>query len=766
MSILPWDISTLTGHEEELIAMEEPTVLDYVKSKLAPWKYPPVELPSAGSGAEIQARISPEHHVSTENGTSPDADSNPQIAPATERVVEGIQRDSTYTTDEKSKRSVPTLAVSWPWRSLVGLSLAFIGQRGLEPGPNRTWANGVIWFILAAVFIAWAAWRGEWRAAEPPSRELRNDSFKVHGIWLIAGLGLALLAFLTFTEDRFTPLNVGLMTLSITFLVLAFWQAGAPRQESWSHRFIGLTKIRLTSKSILWALLISFLLAVTAYFRFANLSQVPSEMNSDHAEKILDVIRLLQGQTYTFFANNGGREALEFYLIAALVKFFGANLGFMTMKIVTTVVGFLSLPFVYMIGKEIANQRVGLLAMAFAGVAYWPNTVSRLGLRLPFYILFAAMVIFFLLRGLRRGNRNDFIWLGLALGLSMYGYSADRILPLLVFLALGIYLLHIRFPGVRRQVFWFTIMALMFAGVVFLPMLHYMLDQPAVFFYRTLTRLSGAEHPLTEPAALIFLKNTGRALAMFSWSDGEVWTTSVPDRPALEVASGALFWSGVLVVSIAYLRKRRWEHLFLLLSVPVMLLPSIMALAFPNENPNLYRTGGALIPAFLLVALSLDGLMTSLKERLPNWGSSLAWALAAILLIFSAYQGYDLVFNQYRLEYERSAWNTSEMGKIVRDFAGTYGQVDNVWVMGYPYWVDTRLVGIIAGYPLHNFALFAQDVNQLPNNQEAKLFLIKPEDWRAIDALQKRYTQGILTYYPTKDPAKKFLVFFIPPQKG
>ncbi|MBP1692428.1 MAG: putative rane protein [Chloroflexi bacterium] len=708
--------------------MEEPTVLDYVKSKLAPWKYPPVEL------------TSPDFEIDAPAKPSPAQDNPPEL------------------------KTLPTLG--WPWRSLVGLLLAIIGQRGMEPGTNRSWIYGLFWFVLAAVFIAWAGWRGEWNAAEPPAREFHKDSFKVRVVWLIVGLGSAVLAFMAFGEDRFTLLNVSLMVLSITFLALAFLQRGPRQSESWVYRLKNFTKTRWSSKSILWGLLILLLLAVAAYYRLANLSQVPGEMNSDHAEKILDVIRLLLGQTNTFFPNNGGREALEFYLIAVGVKLFGAKLDFMTLKIITTVVGYLSLPFIYLIGREIANQQVGLLAMAFAGVAYWPNVVSRLGLRLPFYILFTALVMYFLLRGLRSGNRNDFIWLGLALGLSMYGYSADRILPLLVIVAVGIYLLHTRTHGARRQAFWFTIMALVIAGVVFLPMFHYLIDQPEAFLYRMLTRLSGAEQPLAEPAVLIFLRNTGRALAMFSWSNGEVWTTSVPYRPALEVASGALFWAGVLIVSITYLRKRQWEHLFLLLSIPVLMLPSIMALAFPSENPNLYRTGGAVIPVFLSIALSLDGLMTSLKDRLPKWGSKLAWAIAALLLLFTAYQGYDLVFNQYRQEYEQSAWNTSEMGKIVGDFAGTYGQVDNVWVMGYPYWVDTRLVGIIAGFPLHNFALFVQDLGQIPNNQDAKLFLIKPEDWQALDALHKRFTQGILTSYPTKDPAKKFLLFFIPPQKG
>ena len=35
--------------------MEEPSVLDYLKSKLMPWKYPRVELPVAAQSTEIPA---------------------------------------------------------------------------------------------------------------------------------------------------------------------------------------------------------------------------------------------------------------------------------------------------------------------------------------------------------------------------------------------------------------------------------------------------------------------------------------------------------------------------------------------------------------------------------------------------------------------------------------------------------------------------------------------------------------------------------------
>jgi hypothetical protein len=318
---------------------------------------------------------------------------------------------------------------------------------------------------------------------------------------------------------------------------------------------------------------------------------------------------------------------------------------------------------------------------------------------------------------------------------------------------------------------WLTLLALVLAGIVFLPMLHYIIEQPGTFFYRTLTRLSGAEQPLSEPAALLFLGNSLRALAMFSWSDGEIWTTSIPYRPALEVISGTLFWSGVALVLVNYLRRRRWQHLFLLLAIPLLMLPSTLAVAFPAENPNLYRTGGALIPVFLLVGLALDGLMRSIQNPLetlgrPRLGRGLAWSLAGILFLAAAFQGYELVFNQYRQQYNLSAWNTSEMGQAVRNFTGTFGKVDNVWVMGYPYWVDTRLVGMIAGYPLRDFALFANQVDQLPENPDAKLFIINPQDQESIAALQERFPLGLLTTYQSKTPGKEFLLFFVRPDTG
>jgi uncharacterized membrane protein len=107
------------------------------------------------------------------------------------------------------------------------------------------------------------------------------------------------------------------------------------------------------------------------------------------------------------------------YLTAAVALIFGTGLSFISLKIGTALAGLVTLPFIYLLGKEVANRRVGLLAMAFAGVAYWPNVISRVALRFALYPLFVAPTLFFLVRGIRRQNSNDFIWAGFALGLAL-----------------------------------------------------------------------------------------------------------------------------------------------------------------------------------------------------------------------------------------------------------------------------------------------------------------------------------------------------------
>ena len=154
-----------------------------------------------------------------------------------------------------------------------------------------------------------------------------------------------------------------------------------------------------------------------------------------------------------------------------------------------------------------------------------------------------------------------------------------------------------------------------------MPLFRLTLDQLDLIAYRSLTRLGDLERPLPGPVWQIFLKNTWNALVMFFWDDGEVWVHSIPHRPAMDMVSAGIFFIGLMLLLFRYTRKRNWVDLFLLVMIPLLLLPSILSLAFPNENPNLNRTAGAYVPAFLILAVGSESLLSAIKRSFatPDW---------------------------------------------------------------------------------------------------------------------------------------------------
>jgi 4-amino-4-deoxy-L-arabinose transferase-like glycosyltransferase len=715
---------------------EEPSVLDYLKAKLIPWRHSSLEFPSA------QASFEPSQGASLSSAAT---------APL-------------QTAEEALQPKTSIWAISWPWRNFLALVLALLAQRALEPRPDRTWTAGAIFFGLAAGWLVWANWRGEWSLAPLRQDERSADPFTIHLTALLIGLPLAIGAYLTFGGNLFTPLNLLLWYLAFVFIFRAFWlgdlNAGPLTRRL--RAFISRPNWQVSISR--WSLLLVAVMGLAVFFRAYHLAQVPPEMNSDHAEKLLDVYDVLHGQTHIFFPRNTGREAIQFYLTAAIARFLGTGISFISLKIGTLLAGLVTLPFIYLLGKEIGNQEVGLLATAFTAVAYWPNVIGRIALRFALYPLFVAPILYFLIRGIRRSNRNDFILSGIALGIGLHGYTPIRIMPFVVVIAVGVYLLHRQSSGVRKKTLIYLGLLALISLVLFLPLMRYAQENPEIFAYRSFTRLTDWERPLPGPAWQIFLHNLWNAMISFNWDNGEVWTTSIPHRPALGIVSGALFVLGMVLLFVRYLRKRHWLDIFLILSVPLLMLPSILSLAFPSENPVLSRTGGAIIPVFLMIGLALEGLLSQIRVSFkPPVGDRLAAGLALVLLGWSAFQNYNLVFTQYAQEYALSSWNTSEMGQVIRDFADTIGSPDNAWVVGYPYWVDTRLVGMTAGYPTKDFVILADQLQETLADPGAKLFLVNLEDAQAVTALRQLYPRGSLKEYQSKTETKDFLMFFVPP---
>ena len=655
----------------------------------------------------------------------------------------------------------------FPWLTLAALSFALIAQLTFEPSPGRTPVPGILLYAGAGGCLIAAILRKEWHfpRLKPDQAVPMNTSFRLD--FFLIGLLMAMLAFVLFGSGTFGLLNTSLWILSILFIFLSFWEKGEPERSPFTE-FLGRFKPEGWHICISrWTIIVLAVIAVILFFNFHRLESVPPEMVSDQAEKLLDINDILNGSRAVYFPRNTGREPIHFYLTAIYMAIFNLEVSFLNLKVVAVFANLLTLFFIYLLGKEIGNKWVGLSGALFAGMAYWPLLFTRLALRIPYYPLFVAPVMYFLIRGLRRQNVMDILLTGLFLGLGLYGYTPFRIVPIFVVLATIIYLAHRPVQNKRLQVVFSLALITLVSLVVFVPLLRFWLANPDLFAYRAFSRLTGMEAGFQKAPIIIFLENFWKASVMFFWDNGNIWAHSIPGRPALELVSGALYFLGITGLLVRYIRKRQWIDMFLLVSVPILLLPSILSLAYPGENPSLNRTAGAIVPVFVVIGLSFETLIRTFRERLAGAYAKIApVALLGILVLWSSLNNYDLVFNQYYEIYRASSWNTSEIGEVARLFIDSIGSPDTTYLVGYPHWVDSRLVAINAGQAGRDFAIFPDQIPATQDDLRPKMFFVNMFDVENIDLLEETYPQGVIWRHDSEVENKDFLIFFVPPNQG
>jgi hypothetical protein len=360
--------------------------------------------------------------------------------------AERIQLPSFVEEERVSEKTETTL---FSWRSLLAFFLALIGQRLFDSSLTNA-PLGYAFYIAAFSLLGWAIC-GEWTLAPHAETSEDTDPLTYRRLALIVNIPLAIWAFFLFDDNLFTMNNVIIWILSVLFFVGALWLNRTSVQTALKNIAASFKRDPWTINVSHWTLLLVAATALVLFFRFYQTASIPPEPFSDHAEKILDVYDITQGQTHIFFTRNTGREAFQMYWTLLIADIFGTGLSYLSLKLGTAILGFLTLPFIYLLGREIGGKRVGLFAFILAGIGYWPNVISRVGLRFPLYPLFVAPTLFFLIRGLRTRNRNDFLLSGLFLGLGLHGYSPMRIVPFVVVAAFVLYWIHSHSKGARRD---------------------------------------------------------------------------------------------------------------------------------------------------------------------------------------------------------------------------------------------------------------------------------------------------------------------------
>ncbi len=718
--------------------MDEISVLDYLKFKLNPKNF----------GKEI---LPEENPVYPEN-------------PDGEEDAESLQKPSF---SDKLPKWEPLVRTRLnPLFILLSMLFALAAQIALEPRIfDRTRLTPVIGgglYILSALCFLFAFLMRNMSAEEeheedpvPASddgiaEEETGPEFAsgVRYEFLALSLVCALIAFLLFGGNRFSFLNLTVWILSLVFAGLAYSTASLSEAVSKLRgkiRDLSFSRFSLNFSVSAWNVICVAVFALCAFFLFHDLKNVPVDMVSDHAEKLYDIKDILEGEYPIFFTRNTGRECFQFYFTALIIRIFGTGLTFLSLKIGTAAAGLFILPFVYQLGKKLGNRWIGLLAMFLCGVSYWPIVIQRAALRFAYYPMFTAPAFYYLIKGCRERRRDSLILSGIFLGIGLHGYSPMRIVPVVFVIFFALFLLMDVRPGRRLNAFRAFLSLILFAFLVFLPLARVTADMPEMVLYRSLSRIGETEKAFDASPLGIFADNFVKGILMPFWDNGATWVHSIVSRPALENITASFFFLGLLFAALRILKKRRWEDLCVILAVPLLMLPSTLSLAFPAENPCLNRTAGALIPVMIIAAAGFCCVFDVLA-RAARRSMGLFVTLCVLACFFIAEIGmnnFDLIFRRFAYNYNRSAWNTTQVGSVIKGFADSVGSYDDAYVIPYPHWIDTRLAGINAGDPGKDYSFPAELVNSLPYDGKPRLFIYRDIDSEAADIVRTHYPNGV-----------------------
>ena len=536
---------------------------------------------------------------------------------------------------------------------------------------------------------------------------------------------------------------------------------------------------------------LALILLLGAAFRFNKLEAHPPQMYSDLVEKIQDAYKIRHQDDYRiFFSNIGGREPLHFYLLSILASQPGLDFNHYALKLMSAIESLITLPIIFWLGVEIAGKRrrhlgllLGAFAAALAAASFWHAVIGRQGMRISLSPLFSALIAVYLARGLRHNRRADFVLAGLALGFGLLGYQAVRMLPLVAIAGVAGAVVLAKESWRARLSYVLNLAVLAFVALmVFLPLLHFWVEEPADYMRRANTRIFG-DQPTTEAERLEFLaesvpvllSNLRKTALMFHYFGASTWVSGLGDEPAMDAVSAAFMLLGIPAWLALIAKTRDPVYAFVPVYLVATLLPTTLALSFPNEVPSFIRASGAIPPSYLVAALPVALFCRQLRNSLPRGLGTLAAGLFAVSVALAAnHYNTSLYFGRFTDSFIQSSHPQAQAGKILRGFAESDGAYGNAFVLTSPHWWDIRAVGIEAGLMFWDSG---GDVASLPSLLEAGLwrepeFRLNPErdllffTARQNDAAQSMlrewFPNGRQTLFEVQPARKSFYIFRAP----
>jgi 4-amino-4-deoxy-L-arabinose transferase-like glycosyltransferase len=375
------------------------------------------------------------------------------------------------------------------------------------------------------------------------------------------------------------------------------------------------------------------LLAIACGLLFVwNLTTVPPEIHGDEAEVGIDAMRLIQQSPFDFFRLGWFSLPMFHAAPTALgLTLFGPDL--FGLRATSAVIGTATVLSLFFVCRRLWGVEVALSASILLASQRFFIHLSRSGHSYIDTPLLSVLGLLLFLRIWQERRLAAAIVCGIVLGLGIQTYYATRLVPPLIVLSLGIFLLSDRVSprrGRLRELAVIVIVALATAA----PLFGYFATHWADLWYRTReTSIFTAEARQhlsagygTDDLLSILAIQLRAVLGIFNLT-GDNSVQYGYKQPLLEPISAALFVLGIGTI-VARPRRR------LLLVASWIGLPLVLGGALTIDAPFFPRITGILPFVAVWLALVIQTMVRPLREILPGRAGAVAAgvALSALLI--------------------------------------------------------------------------------------------------------------------------------------
>ncbi|HWM54383.1 MAG TPA: glycosyltransferase family 39 protein [Solirubrobacterales bacterium] len=357
-----------------------------------------------------------------------------------------------------------------------------------------------------------------------------------------------------------------------------------------------------TQSTVLWAL--AGLTALGLAIRFASLG-----VQSYHHDEVITAMRVIPGSFTEMLGEVKGSESnppLYYVLAWGWAKAFGT--GEVGLRSLTALFGAATVPVAFLIGRELASNRAGLIASALVAVSPMLIWYSQEARSYALLVFFGALALLFFARALRtRQGRDLGLWaLASALALCSHYFAVFAVAIEAVWLLVAL--------RTRWRLVLFAVGGVVAVGLALLPLISAQINP---------THIGWIDHsPLStrlfETGGSFLMGETGHVIAQ-------------PPRERYALIPALLIGAALLLTALrGSSREKRTAALGLTIGIGVVLLAAGIALAGKD-----YIVERNLLPALVpLVLAAAVGFAASGARRV---GLALATMLCVYWLAFDVH---------------------------------------------------------------------------------------------------------------------------------